>query len=250
MIYLNKKEYPYFEEINEGILKWIPFNASPGSSVALDVGCGQGSLGRAIAERGHSVWGIEANAEAADKARGRLSQLIQEDITAVPEIRKKLGTQKFDILVFSDVLEHLPDPFSIFKSYMDFLKPGGMVLVSVPNALVWTNRLAFLFGRFEYADTGVMDRTHLRFFTFKTAKRFVRAGSGRIEKIDYTPFIVRAFLPLIKKVMAGGKEDDRRQFLDSPLYQFYMRWIYPIEYAAGYFFKPWFAFRIILVAKK
>ena len=250
MIYLDKKDYPYFEEINNGILKWIPASPAPNSSVVLDVGCGQGSLGEAITQRGHSVWGIEANAEAADKARGRLAQLVQEDITAVDQIRKKLGTQKFDIIVFSDLLEHLPDPFSIFKSYMDFLKPGGTVLVSVPNALVWTNRFAFLFGRFEYADTGVMDRTHLRFFTFKTARRFVRAAGCRIEKVDYTPFMVRAFLPLIKKIMANGKQDDRRQFLDSPLYRFYMKAIYPIEYAAGYFFKPWFAFRIILVAKK
>ena len=250
MIYLNQKHYPYFEEINEGILKWIPLNSASDSSVVLDVGCGQGALAEAIAKRGHTVWGIEANTEAAQKAQGRLAQLVQEDITAIPQIQKKLGPQKFDILVFSDVLEHLTDPFFIFKSYLDFLKPGGMALVSVPNALVWTNRVAFLFGRFEYADTGVMDRTHLRFFTFKTAKRLVRAAGCRIHKVDYTPFIVRAFLPLIKKIMTSGGENDRRQLMDSPAYKLYMKWIYPIEYAFGVCFKPWFAFRIILVAKK
>jgi len=69
-------------------------------------------------------------------------------------------------------------------------------LISVPNVAVWTIRIKLLFGNFDYTDTGTMDRTHIRFFTLKTAKMIVKESGCSIVKVDSTPFMVRAILPL------------------------------------------------------
>ena len=203
---LGKPEYVYFEEINDGILNVIPAVRSTDKKKALDVGCGAGLLGQAIEKRGYAVWGIESNAEAADRAASRITRVIREDLTNTDAVRAKIGSEIFDTLIFSDILEHVYDPFAVLVKYLEFLKPGGSVAVSVPNALVWTNRLNFLFGRFEYEDSGVMDKTHIRFFTFKTAKKLVEATGCRVVKVSHTPYFVRAFLPLMKKALIKRSE--------------------------------------------
>jgi len=76
-------------------------------------------------------------------------------------------------------------------------------LISVPNVAVWTIRIKLLFGNFDYTNTGTMDRTHIRFFTLKTAKMIVKESGCSIVKVDSTPFIVRAILPFIKKIFFG-----------------------------------------------
>lgn len=253
MIHLHKRTYAYLEEINEGILRRLPAGAEADASV-LDVGCGSGALAEAIQKKGYQVWGIELNEQAAEAARARgVHRVIQGDITSLASVRPALGDMRFDYLVFSDVLEHLYDPFTILTEYASLLKPGGRVLVSVPNALVWSNRLAFLLGRFEYADTGVMDRTHIRFFTVRSAKRLVAAGGFHVRKVDFTPFGVRALLPLIKRLWVRQSPQEggsRRQLIDSPLYRFYQRFVGPVEYALMFWWKSLFAFRIIIEGEK
>ena len=250
MIHLHEKRYEYLEEINEGVLRQIPVSFSAPSPSVLDVGCGSGALSEAIKQKGYEVWGLEENEEAAGRASARIDRVMRLNLHDFEAVRSAVGERRFDYLVFSDVLEHVYDPFSVLREYLRLVKEGGRVVISVPNALVWTNRLSFLFGRFEYADTGVMDRTHMRWFTFRSAKRLVRAAGCRLERVDYTPFVVRAALPLIKKFMRSGPEGNRRQLIDSKAYKTYMRRVYPIEYAAGFWFKTWFAFRIILVGVK
>jgi SAM-dependent methyltransferase len=242
--------YRYLEEVNEGVLReFRRLGTAPGR--VLDVGCGRGALGQAIQDLGWEVWGIEHSAEVCKTARQRLDRLIEADLLDVEEIRPGLGAQLFDAIVFSDVLEHLIDPLAVVESYAGFLKPGGKMIVSVPNAVVWTNRLAFLCGWVEYTDSGVMDRTHLRFFTFRSAKRLIRQSGLRLDRVSSTPHLVRALLPMIKTWFR--KQDgppNPRGLLNSRAYRAYLQWIYPVEQALASLWRGMFAFRIIVVATK
>lgn len=253
MIDLDRQTYPYLEEVNEGILRqFAPAVGSP--ERVLDVGCGQASLGAEIRALGHVVWGIEASPIAVAKAALRIERCIHADLLDFKAVDVVLAEEQFDAIVFSDVLEHLSDPLGVLRFYGRFLRPTGRFLISVPNVLNWQTRFSFLFGRFEYQDTGVMDRTHLRFFTFRSAVRLLEAAGCSIEKTDFTPHLVRALLPVIKKVLAPRatalEQDRARAIIDSPLFRFYLHWIYPAEYFAASLWKPLFAFRIVLVARR
>lgn len=253
MIHLHLQRYEYMEEANEGILKQIPPSNSSQESWVLDVGCGGGLLGSVIRARGYRVWGVEKHAESAQRAAGRLDRVTETDLTCCEHVKNAIGSQKFQYLVFSDVLEHLYDPLVILREYLPLLAEDGKVLISVPNIAAWTIRLKLLLGIFRYHDTGIMDRTHIRFFTFSTAMELVKASGCSIEKIDYTPYFVRAFLPLIKAMMfkdAHTKKSNPGGIINSPLYRIYLKRIYPLEYWAGFLFKGLFAFRIIIVGRK
>ncbi len=261
MIHLNKQRYEYLEEVNEGILNQIK-KSNDASKTVLDVGCGYGALSYEIKKLGYTVYGIEGNTAASEKAGTRIDKIINMDLTDIEKIKDELCSTKFDIIIFSDVLEHLYDPFNIVVKYIGFLKPGGQIIISVPNIAVWSKRLKLLFGDFRYTDTGVLDRTHIRFFTFKSASELILSAGLKIEKTDYTPYIIRAFLPIIKKIYLKEKNVDgmnvdginvdgidKRQILDSSGYRIYLKYVYPLEYFLGYLFKRLFAFRIIIVAK-
>jgi 2-polyprenyl-3-methyl-5-hydroxy-6-metoxy-1,4-benzoquinol methylase len=253
MINLDKTQYHYLEEINYGILKQIPINHSKKTRCVLDIGCGLGVLSEAIRKKGYVVWGIEINQEAANRALLRIDHVINEDVLQFEKIESIIGNKRFEYIIFSNILEHLYDPCLTIKNYLKFLKPNGWVLISVPNVAVWFNRLRLLFGNFDYTDTGTMDKTHIRFFTFKTAKMMVEKSGCSIVKVDFTPCIVRALLPFIKKTFFGiydKKTMDPRIIIDSRLYKLYLRYVYPVEYALSFFFKKMFAYAIIVVGKK
>lgn len=239
-------DYPYWEEINEGILKQIP--AGDGKAAILDVGAGRGLLGAAIASRGYEVVAIESNPSIATDAENRVNRVLCVDLQDLDSVRLLLAGKQFRTIVFSDILEHLYDPLAILRGYQEFLEPAGKILVSMPNALHWLNRLHFLFGLFHYQMTGTMDRTHIRFFTASTVRKLVKASGCTIEKTDCTPFLVRAFLPLIKKIFSNQK--DHTPMMDTPYYKLYNRIIYPVEYWVSRLMPGLFAFRLILVATK
>lgn len=252
MIHVGRRSYPYVEEINEGVLRqfrWL----LPKQGRVLDVGCGRGALGEAIRKAGWEVWGIEHSEEACRSARSRLDHLIEGDFLDGEFVERSLAGRDFDVLIFSDVLEHLYDPRSVLETYLRYLKPEGKVLISVPNAVVWTNRLQWALGHVHYADTGVMDRTHIRFFTFRTARQLVEATGCRVIKTDCTPYLVRAALPLVKRLMGGNHSSaasNPRALIDSHGYKLYMRYVYPPERLVASLWKRMLAFRIIIVAVK
>lgn len=252
-MFTNDDSYPYLEEVNEGILRHIPSRRGDPRPAVLDVGCGQGALAGEIADRGYEVWGIEQSVFAAERAAKRIDRVVQADLTDDSAVKNEIGGKRFDGIIFSDILEHVYDPLSVLCYYLPYLQPSGQVLISVPNFVNWHTRLGILFGRFNYQDSGVLDRTHIRFFTFKSAVRMVEAAGLRVERVDSTPFIVRAVLPLAKKVLARGSGSgpaDPRAIIDSAAYRAYMRLVYPLEYRLGSLRRPLFAFRIVLVATR
>jgi hypothetical protein len=148
------------------------------------------------------------------------------------------------------VLEHVYDPRTVLERYLPRLAPGGRVFVSVPNAVVWTNRFQWLLGRVRYEDTGVMDRTHIRFFTFDTAEELLRATGCRVEHVSSTPYLARAALPLLKKLSkAPSGPPDPRALIDSSAYKTYMKYLYPAESAIAAMWPTMLAFRIVVVAR-
>lgn len=239
--------YPYLEEINEGILKHVEITYD--NSAILDVGAGRGSLGEALKKKGYKVYAIESNEAAADEASQKVDHVITLDLHDIKGMRLILGEQKFKYIIFSDVLEHVYDPLDVIKNYRSFLTEDGLILISLPNAVNWLNRIRFMLGHFNYEMTGVMDRTHIRFFTFYSAKKLVQASQCVILKMDCTPFITRAFLPMIKRWFNRKKDVSINSIITSPYYRFYEKFIYPIEYRITRMLPSLFAFRMIIVAR-
>lgn len=94
---------------------------------------------------------------------------------------------EFDVIVYGDIFEHLKDPMMVFRHCNRHLKPGGAIIVSVPNfAHAWV-RLNVLMGRLEYAERGILDRTHLRFFTLKSFREFLSKAGVDVEKLVAVP---------------------------------------------------------------
>lgn len=141
----------------------------------LEVGSHTGYFSRVLRAEGCDVIGVEINAEAASVAREagfdvRVGSIEDETLlAALPG--------EFDALLMMDVLEHLVDPWSTLARLRGQVRPGGQLLVSLPNVACWTVRRALLAGRWEYARDGLLDRTHLRFFTFDTGRTLIE-GAG------------------------------------------------------------------------
>ena len=167
----------YHNQGNPGLLALL----GPGARHVLDVGCGAGDNAALLRARGPglSVSGVTFSPAEAERAEPFLDRCWVFDIEG--ELPAELSTERFDVLLFSHVLEHLRDPSAVLARFVELLEPGGEVLIAVPNVLSWRQRLAFLAGRFEYAESGVLDATHLRFFTFLTAARYLLAGIGSLE---------------------------------------------------------------------
>lgn len=157
------------------IIREIP----PGADV-LDVGCSEGYLAAQLPR--NRVWGIDSNAEAVAKARGSCVDAEVVDLNHLPRAHMTPGG--FDCIVMADVLEHLVDPEAVLRQFREYLRPGGMVIVSVPNIALWRCRLNLLLGRFDYTEYGVLDRTHLHFYTFKTARELLVRGGYQVLRVQ------------------------------------------------------------------
>jgi 2-polyprenyl-3-methyl-5-hydroxy-6-metoxy-1,4-benzoquinol methylase len=160
----------------------------------LEVGPGDGVIGGWLkAHKGCRVIGVEFVPEAAAIAGSRFDAMIVGNIEDPSIVAKAWGWAPYDFIIFADVLEHLVDPWRVLGSMRPLLAPGGHLLLSVPNIAHWTARLNLLFGRFDYTDGYLMDRTHLRWFTRKSARQMAVSAGYRIamEATVFKPRFVR-----------------------------------------------------------
>jgi 2-polyprenyl-3-methyl-5-hydroxy-6-metoxy-1,4-benzoquinol methylase len=147
----------------------------------LDVGCGGGFLAMHLSRKGAIVTGIERNAEAAALARSHCARVIEGDIAAGDPLEPD---ERFDVIVCADVLEHVAAPDRVLGRLARHLGIDGCFLISLPNIAHYKIRLRLLAGRFDYEDAGILDRTHLRFFTRSTALAMIEARGLRPEVVD------------------------------------------------------------------
>ena len=243
--------YYAFEDLNHTVVDVLGRlrPSLPDSPALLDIGCGRAQLASAARDLSYRVTGIESHPAALAVAQDRVDQLLPVDLTDQNSISAALDGQRFDIILFADVLEHTPDPLSVLIFYLRFLKPGGRIVVSLPNVACWDRRLALLFGHFDYSDSGIMDRTHLRFFTFRTAQALLREAGLTICSVRHAPGITRAFLPFIKQFFfkRGSGPLDPGEILNSSSYRLYERWVLPAETSLSRLRRGLLSFRIVLV---
>lgn len=135
----------------------------------LDVGCATGYLARALIGHGCTVSGVELDAVAAEEARPVLKELVVGDLETI-DLGQAFDPGAFDAVVFGDVLEHVSDPLTVLRSSLALLDDDGFVVVSIPNVAHGAVRLSLLNGNFDYRDRGLLDSTHVRFFTRTTVE--------------------------------------------------------------------------------
>ena len=205
--YYESKVSEYFQEDRHEMLKYIPED----SQIVLDVGCSSGTFGQTLKlSRNIEVWGVELDRDAALDASKKLDRVINDAFS--PDLN--LPRKGFDCIIFNDVLEHLADPWSALSYSKELLKDGGVVVSSIPNVRYFNNVWEFLVEKnWEYTDWGILDKTHLRFFTQKSILSLFESLNYEVESIVginslniLHPQHVRKF-KVINKLLLNNIED-------------------------------------------
>jgi SAM-dependent methyltransferase len=152
----------------------------------LDIGCGSGAIGRELKNRGFTrVNAIEIDEEARKNSIGVYEQIFIDLNEALNNGRT------YKLILLLDIIEHLADPQNYLEQLVPLVEDGATILISVPNITHWSIRIGMLFGRFEYTDRGILDRTHLHFFT----KKHLLETIGRIDEFKLN-YICGSIVPL------------------------------------------------------
>ena len=195
------KPSSYFANARHDIVALSPTN---NQSWVLELGCGAGGTGRAMmaAQKAGRYVGIELSEAAGAKAAEHLSEVIVGDVEAL-DLGPLAG--QFDALVISEVLEHLRDPWTTLARLVRCLKPGGLVFASSPNISHWMVIRDLLAGRFGYADSGLMDRTHLRWFTPDSYRQLFEEAGVAVDTIG--PLVAPRWKARFLNGLSGGRLD-------------------------------------------
>jgi 2-polyprenyl-3-methyl-5-hydroxy-6-metoxy-1,4-benzoquinol methylase len=198
MLYAEKAEH-YFSGARRDMVALL--STGPSAHI-LEIGCGDGATGSialAAGKAGHYL-GIELMPEIAENARGRLSEVITGDIEKL-DLSQFHG--KFTALIMSEVIEHLVDPWDTLTRLLACVKPGGEIIASSPNVAHRKLIGDLIAGRFEYVDEGVMDRTHLRWFTPRSYRALFE-GAGCVD-VRVMPIRQPGPLPRLFNALTGNR---------------------------------------------
>jgi 2-polyprenyl-3-methyl-5-hydroxy-6-metoxy-1,4-benzoquinol methylase len=241
-----------YESVN--IPLWRALKSQTGRSF-LDVGCGTGALGELLTQNGNSVDGITYSHDEAAIANDRIAHVSVMDLNDLKAVSGIEGA--YDALLFADVLEHLLDPAATLNALLPRLKKGGKVYVSLPNIACFYIRIGLLFGRFTMSKTGgILDETHLHFYTLKTARAFLTSIGLKIEREDFVPapsvWTYQTFLKQNGPPPEAGaivKQAPQRMAARGS-FQFYEKSVYPIEHFFTSFWRSLFANQFVFICAR
>lgn len=171
------------------ILRWLREGRG---RCLLDVGAADGLLSRPLTDRGWRVTAIERDPDLAAVGALCCERMLVADLDR--EIPKLDGS--FDVIVYADILEHLSDPLKVLVTMNRALAPDGQIIISTPNVANLWIRMTLLAGRFEYTERGILDRTHLRFFTSRSLNALLSAAGLRIVRRTATPVPLDQVVPV------------------------------------------------------
>ena len=200
-VFYASKSASYFSNARADFVDRLPLDRA---ASILEVGCGTGATGALALSEGRAgrYVGVELFESAAQQAHEVLSEVITGNVES---LNFDWQPASFDALILSEVLEHLVEPGEVLKKLARYVRPGGMVLASSPNISHWRVVRELIRGRFQLADQGVFDRTHLRWFTPQSFAGMFEDAGFRVD--DVGP--VTAFSPRTELIsrLSGGRFD-------------------------------------------
>lgn len=156
----------------------------PNDAKILDIGAGNGLLAMVLnkTKKNIIIDGIEPNRHAAKLA---ISHYRHFHVGYAQEFFRHIKSENYDYIVLADVLEHMSDPLQFLRELSDYMSTTTRIVISLPNVAFGSTRIALLNGDFDYVDSGILERSHLRFFTLKTVTSFISASGLNIERLQY-----------------------------------------------------------------
>jgi len=186
-----RRSHNIFKEILEKYAKDV-------NPKILDVGCASGILGK-IRQSPNNIFGIEFNEDLAKLAKENCEKVYEINLNSFSA--KMIEEKNFDFIFLGDVLEHVLNPEKVLEEVIKLLSENGLIIVSLPNIAQLQFRLKLLLGIFDYTETGVMDKTHLHFYTYKTAINLIKKNNLSIINI-YPSGTLISFIKIFPKLIA------------------------------------------------
>ncbi len=217
----------YYGNVNQDLLK-----VCPASEFVMEFGCGEGNFLAAYKNTypSSNCSGFELFEAAANKARTKLDQVYQGNAEEVDLSDLEISENYFDLLIYGDVIEHFSYPWKALEKHIKYLKPGGYICACIPNVSHWSMIYNLINGEFEYRDSGLMDRTHLRFFTRSSIIKMFQNLGMEIELIQPRVFNTKKTENALKTIA---------RIFDKP-----------IESISASRVTDWSAFQYVIKAKK
>ena len=190
----------------------LMFNHITENSVVLDVGCACGDLGVALKNIKYAeVYGLDYNQDSVEMAKktGAYKEVLRVDLDQINGESFPQYRSKFDFIVCGDILEHLRNPKFVLNVLKLCLKQGGSIIASIPNIAHMSIKANLLLNNFDYTPTGLLDKTHIHFFTYKSIAELLSSAGLTVDACDFTMF---------DKI--GTQQNDPYPFLPNEIQKF------------------------------
>ena len=220
---MSLQQTPAHEIANEGVLALIP----PGSCCLIEIGCSSGALAREFKKINPAAHyrGVDIVADYAELARRHCDEVMVMDIEQA-DATFFAAQRDRDCWIFADALEHLSDPWSVLRRIREVIPGHGQVVACIPNAQNWALIAKLCVGEFRYEDSGLLDRTHLRFFTRKTMIELFRDAGFEVAEANsriYEDGLSERFLPLVAAFAKAAGVDPQLAMGDAVPFQYILR---------------------------